>query len=124
MMTRSGPEAVVQRQLEAYNARDVEALLATYAEDAEQFEHPSTLVARGSAQMRERLALRFQEPNLHARLLSRIVMENLVIDHEEVTRSFPEGTGKLEMVAIYEVRDSRIARAWFRFGANKLDAAP
>jgi len=27
------PEAVVQRQLEAYNAHDVDAIAATYAED-------------------------------------------------------------------------------------------
>ena len=30
------PAEVVQRQLDAYNARDVEALLATYAPDATQ----------------------------------------------------------------------------------------
>lgn len=63
------PEAVVQRQLDAYNARDLEAWLATYAEDARQYEHPGKLVAQGHAQMRERMAVRFREPNLHARLL-------------------------------------------------------
>jgi len=30
------PEATVQRQLDAYNARDVDALMATYAEDAQK----------------------------------------------------------------------------------------
>jgi hypothetical protein len=44
-------EAVVQRQLEAYNARDIGALLATYADDAQQFEHPSKLLAGGSAKL-------------------------------------------------------------------------
>jgi hypothetical protein len=38
----SPAEAVVQQQLNAYNARDIDALLATYAEDAQLFEHPST----------------------------------------------------------------------------------
>ena len=69
-------EAVVQRQLDAYNARDVDAITATYAEDAQQFEHPATLLATGSAQIRERFAARFQEPNLHARLVQRIVTGN------------------------------------------------
>ena len=116
------PAAVVQRQLDAYNARDVEALMATYADDAEQFEHPAKLLASGQAQLRERFAARFQEPNLHAQLVNRIVAGRIVVDHEIVTRTFPEGPGKLELVAIYEVRDGRIAKAWFIPGAKTLEA--
>jgi hypothetical protein len=116
------PVAVVQRQLDAYNARDLAALLATYAEDAQQFEHPSKLLASGHAQMRERFALRFTEPNLHAKLLNRIVMGNTVIDHELITRTFPEGPGKIGLVAIYEVQNGKIAKAWFISGAKTLDA--
>src|ERR1700722_3976258 len=115
------PEAVVQRQLDAYNARDIEALLATYAEDAQQFEHPSKLLASGSAQLRERFAVRFKEPNLHAALIKRIVMGSVVIDQEKVTRTFPEGTGTIELVAIYEVQNGRIAKAWFISGPKVLD---
>jgi len=120
--TSLAPVIVVQRQLDAYNARDLAALLATYAEDAEQFAHPNQLLASGHAQMRERFALRFTEPNLHAQLLNRIVMGNTVIDHELITRTFPEGPGKIGLVAIYEVQDGKIARAWFISGAKTLDA--
>ena len=112
------PAAVVQRQLDAYNARDIDALIATYADDAELFEHPHRLLARGAAQIRERQSARLCEPNLHARLIQRLVMGEMVIDHEEVTRTFPEGPGRVEMICLYEVRAGRIARAWFRFGAN------
>ena len=115
-------ESVVQRQLDAYNARDVDALVATYAEDAQQFEYPATLLTSGSAQLRERITARFSEPNLHARLIRRIVMGQVVIDHEEVTRTFPEGAGKLELVAIYEVRGDRIATARFISGPKTLDS--
>ena len=121
---KSDPESVVQRQLDAYNARDIEAMMATYTDDAQQFEHPSKLLASGAAQVRERSLVPFQEPNLHARLLRRIVMGNLVIDHETVTRTFPEGPGRLELVAIYEVQDGRIAKAWFRFAAKTLGPQP
>lgn len=117
----SDPEAVVQRQLDAYNARDVDAMMMTYAEDAQQFEHPDKLLASGAVQLRERFAARFQEPNLHAKLIQRMVMGNVVIDRETVTRTFPEGAGTVELVAIYEVQDGRIAKAWFIFGARKLD---
>jgi hypothetical protein len=113
--------AVVQRQLNAYNARAVEAIMATYAETAEQFEHPSKLLASGSAQIRERFVMRFKEPNLHAALINRIAMGNVVIDHERVTRTFPEGTGTIELVAIYEVQNGRIAKAWFISGSKTLD---
>ena len=116
------PCAVVQRQLDAYNARDVDALLATYAADARQFEHPGKLLASGADQIRARLALRFQEPNLHARLLQRVVMGNIVIDHELVTRSFPEGTGTVHMVAIYEVVDGKIVSASVQVSDQRLDA--
>ncbi|HYF65627.1 MAG TPA: nuclear transport factor 2 family protein [Herpetosiphonaceae bacterium] len=115
------PEEVVQRQLDAYNARDVEALAAIYAEDAQIFEHPDTLLASGSAALRERFAARFQEPNLHAALLARMVMGDTVIDHERVSRTFPEGPGTLELMMIYEVRAGRIARSWSIVGAKTLD---
>lgn len=116
------PESVVQAQLAAYNARDLDAFLATYAESAQLFEQPSKLLAQGVAQMRERYAARFAEPNLHAVVLNRIVMGNVVIDHERVTRTFPEGPGTQEAIAIYEVQGTLISRVWFVFGAKTLDA--
>lgn len=115
------PAAVVQRQLDAYNARDLDALLATYAEDARMFEHPSKLLASGAAALRERFTARFQEPNLHAALLSRTVMGHIVVDREEVRRTFPEGPGQLQLLMIYEVQDGRIAQAWNIAGEKKLD---
>ena len=121
MTLSTTPESVVQRQLDAYNARDIDALMATYADDAQQFEYPATLLASGATQVRERTVGRFRESNLHARLIKRIVMGQVVIDHEEVTRTFPEGTGRIELVAIYEVHDGRIATARFIFGPKTLD---
>jgi hypothetical protein len=96
--------------------------MATYAEDIELFEHPSKLLASGAAQVRERQAARLAEPNLHAKLINRMVMGNFVIDQEIVTRTFPEGAGLIELVAIYELREDRIRRAWFLFGPKNVDA--
>lgn len=120
----SSAESVVQRQLDAFNAKDLDALMAVYAEDAQQFEHPAKLLASGAPEMRPRFEARFKELNLHARLLKRIVSGNIVIDHEIVTRTFPEGPGQIELVAIYEVNNDKIAKAWFISGAKKLDAKP
>ena len=118
--TNLDPGTVVQRQLEAYNARDLERLLAVYAADAALYEHPDKLLAQGAAALRERFAVRFQEPNLHAALLHRIVTGDTVIDHERVTRTFPEGPGTVELVMIYEVKSGRITRAWTMAGAKTL----
>jgi [ribosomal protein S5]-alanine N-acetyltransferase len=117
---REHPELVVQRQLDAYNARDVDALLRTYASDATQYLHPAQVVASGHAEIRERMIIRFQENNLHAQLLKRFIAENIVIDHEIVTRTFPEGTGTQAMIAIYEVHDGLIQSASVVMGEKKL----
>ncbi|MFT3870314.1 MAG: nuclear transport factor 2 family protein [Nibricoccus sp.] len=113
-------ESVVQRQLEAFNARDLTALLSIYADDAELFEYPSKLVARGTEELRARFSARFAEPNLLAKLVHRIVVGTTVIDHEIVTRTFPEGAGTLELVMIYEINEGRIAKAWSIPGEKRL----
>ena len=116
----STPEAVVQRQLDAYNAKDIAAWLATYAADAEQFELHGARLARGHAEMRERMAVRFSEPDLHAQLLSRQVMGGVVVDHERITRNFPEGKGTIEMLCVYEIANGVITKASFALGIKRL----
>ncbi len=93
----------------------------TYAENAQQFEFPSTLLATGSAEIRARFKTRFQEPNLHADVRQRIVMGNIVVDYERVTRTFAEGAGAVELIAIYEVEAGHIAKATFIPGTKTLE---
>nr|WP_218510943.1 nuclear transport factor 2 family protein [Variovorax sp. dw_308] len=115
--------STVQAQLDAYNAKDLEALLHTYAPDAGQFTLHGECLARGHEEMRPRFAARLSETDLHASLISRIVMGNLVTDHERVTRNFPEGRGTVEMLCIYEVADGRIQRATFAMGEQRIESA-
>lgn len=117
----SPAETLVQRQLQAYNARDIEALLACYAADAEHHQLHGGLLARGHAQLRSRFLARFAEPDLHARLLSRTVMGNWVVDHERVRRNFPQGRGTVEMLCLYEVEDGSIRKASFALGTQTLE---
>lgn len=119
-MTPLSPSAVVQAQLDAYNAKDLDALMSTYAPDAAQFALHGDLLAQGHDQIRPRYAQRFQEPDLHARLLSRTVLGNFVTDLEIVTRNFPEGRGTVEMLCVYEVVDGRIVRASFATGETRI----
>lgn len=122
-MTTPSPLAVVQAQLDAYNAKDIDALLATYAPDAEQYALHGERLARGHAEIRPRFLARFKEPDLHAQLLSRTAMGSFVIDLELITRNFPEGRGSVEMLCVYEVRDGLIQKASFSVGAQTLHAS-
>ncbi len=105
------PSEVVQAQLDAFNRKDVDAILQTFAPDAEQYELHGALLAKGHEAMRTRFALRFAEPDLFARLLSRNVLDRFVIDHEEIVRNFPDGLGTVEMLCVYEVRQGLIVKA-------------
>jgi len=111
----------VQQQLHAYNARDIGAFMQWWADDCEYYEFPSRLLARGAAEIRERHVVRFNEPNLFGRLIHRAVVGNIVVDQERVTRTFPEGPGEVDVLAIYEIVDGKIAKAWFKVGVPQLD---
>jgi hypothetical protein len=105
-------EDPVQRQLEAYNAHDLERFLAEYADDVRAFRPPATEpVLSGKAAFGEHYAAnRFCLPSLHARLVSRIVSGNIVVDHEEITGLAEETRSA---VAVYEIVGDRIRTVWF-----------
>jgi hypothetical protein len=121
-MKFTSAEVIVQRQLEACNARDVDALLATYAQDAHEFEFPGRLLASGHTQVRARVERMLADPLFHVRLVQRSVMGNVVIDHQDVNRTLPDGPGQTELVAIYVVDRGLIRTVSFLFGADVLQA--
>jgi hypothetical protein len=106
------PEDAVQRQLDAYNARDLTRFLAEYTDDVQAFRPPARdPVLSGKRAFGEHYEKnRFTLPSLHARLVSRIVSDNIVVDHEQITGI---GEGTVAAVAVYEVVDGRIRTVWF-----------
>jgi len=107
---------VVQRQLEAYNARDLEAFAATYSDEVRLYRMPATEpTTSGKAQLREVYRQRFASPSLHAEIVTRIAIGNKVIDHERVVgiREQP-----VEVVAVYEVEGEHIHTVWFFYPEN------
>lgn len=106
-------ERIVQAQLDAYNAKDLQAFIACYAEDVKVYRFPSmTLSMSGRAEMAERYGKnRFNLEHLHAELTGRMVHGCRVIDHEYVTAS---GREPVRAVAIYDVNaDGLIQTVWF-----------
>ena len=109
-------EGPVQRQLVAYNARDLERFIAEYTEDVQIFRPPATApILSGKKAFAEYYAAnRFNLPALHAEIVNRMILGNKVIDHERITGV---GDGPFEAAAVYEIRDGLIAAVWFFRGA-------
>ena len=110
------PEALVQHQLEAYNARDLDRFLAVYADEVRVWRPPSIEPAlAGKAAFAEFYATqRFNLANLHAEVLNRIVVGQTVVDHERISgvRSEP-----FEAAVVYRIVDGLIRDVWMHSAA-------
>ena len=92
---------IVARQVEAYNAGDVGAFAACYAEDLVIVDAAGAELTRGRAELTEQYGRWFsRNPDLHVEIVSRIEIGAFVIDAELVTGG-PEGD--IQAVAIYRV---------------------
>jgi hypothetical protein len=111
------PEEVVEKQLTAYNAHDIDAFMATYSPTIEVLRFPSgDVVFTDVAAFRQEYAAYFKETPPHVKIDKRILRGNFVIDYE--IGNDPEN-GNWEAVAIYEVVDDLIQRVWFVQNNNK-----
>jgi hypothetical protein len=103
---------VVQRQVEAYNARDLNRFVSAYSETITIFRMPSTEpIISGKVELAKFYSTqRFNLPGLRAEIVNRIVLGNKVIDHERIcgVRDTP-----IEIAAVYEVVGELIERVWF-----------
>lgn len=105
------PEAIVQRQLDAYNVQNLDEFCACFAEDCVLAELNGAVTQQGAAAIRERYQSLFATyPENHAALVNRVVVGNVVIDHEDIARSPSE---RINAAAIYTVKDGLIARVDF-----------
>jgi imidazolonepropionase-like amidohydrolase len=106
-----GPEAIVQRQLNAYNARDLEAFCALYADDVRILGLDGNVQARGMDAFKARYRDRFEKaPKLHCEVIKRMVRGNVVIDEERITGREPEPVMAL---AVYDIQNGKIATVRF-----------
>jgi len=106
------PVDPVQRQLEAYNAHDLERFVAQYADDIRVFRPPASepVLAGKQAFAKHYADNRFALPDLHAEVVNRMVAGNTVVDHERITGL---QAGVVEAVAVYDVSDGLIRTVWF-----------
>jgi hypothetical protein len=91
----------VERQVQAYNDRDVEAFVACYAQEVVFENADGEPQTSGRDEMRKRYGELFDRaPNLHADIPSRIRVGSYVVDEERVTGS---PGGDIHAVAIYRL---------------------
>jgi hypothetical protein len=106
----SGPEKVVQEQVEAYNRHDIDAFLRTYSPEIKVYDFPDKESASGLEALRERYGKLFKrEPDIRVRIAKRIVQGDCVIDQEEVN----VGGRQFTATAIYRVKGDKITAVWF-----------
>jgi hypothetical protein len=109
-ISRYSPVELADQQLAAYNAHNLEAFLAPYADDVEIYDlKTNKQQVKGKEAMRKHYSFLSNTAILHCNLINRIVDGNFVIDHEEIVT----GKGTFYGVAIYEVKDGKIIKVWF-----------
>ena len=103
---------VAQKQLDAYNAQDLEKYVSYFTEDCIVSGLNGTPTETTRDAIKARYAKAFaQFPQNKAELKNRIVVGNTVVDHELVIRA--PGGEQFEIIAIYTFRDGLIARVDF-----------
>lgn len=103
---------IAQKQLDAYNAQNVDAMMAFYAPDVIVSGLNGTPTETDREALRARYVKAFaQFPQNKAELVNRIAVGDTVADHEHVIRA-PDGE-TFDVIAIYSFRDGLISRVDF-----------
>jgi uncharacterized protein (TIGR02246 family) len=103
---------IIDTQIDAYNRGDTATFVATYATDAICTRIPSgAVMAAGRAEIAEVWGAMFARSPRTRVVRNRMVQDDFVIDHEQVTL---HATGAvIDALAVYRVNDGLIAQVWF-----------
>lgn len=106
---------LVQRQLDAYNKRDLEEFCSCDSPTVQVLSFPSGTPKEDF--LHQTFEMRYQKlfeqsPDLKCELISRIVKGNFVIDEEYVIGMYGKSE-PIHAVVIYEVSNRWIERVWF-----------
>jgi hypothetical protein len=106
------PEILVQLQVDAYNAHDLDSMVACYLPTVEFWSMDGKPQGeKGVAALRQGYSDLFAKfPNLKVKVLKRICQGAFVIDQEQA-----EGMGPnpITVTAIYETAKAKIVRVWY-----------
>lgn len=104
-------EAIVARQLEAYNRQDVDTFVACFSPEVKIVTEGSDRQLVGRENMRSIYAAMFLKfPENHCALLSRLVIGKHVVDEELITG---RNEAPFRTAVVYTIEDGLIAHARF-----------
>lgn len=111
------PEAVVQEQLDAYNAHNLDSFSRNFSRNVEIFFLPNTVEPRisGMENLRSVYGQLFELPDdekIRCDVVERIVEGAYVFDQERC-RGLDGRTVRARATAIYQIEGERIRRVWF-----------
>ena len=103
---------IIEKQALAYNAHDVDLYMTTMSDSIEIFRLPGQkLDLKGKDSVRAAYGFLKTSPDLYCRIVNRIVVDNMIVDHEEV---YFQGEKKPYYgIAIYYVEKGKIRKIFF-----------
>jgi hypothetical protein len=113
--TIKSPEQVAQSLVDAYNARNMDGILKTYASDSIAYSLPSgDVILKGHDEVRKKFA-KVLDPNfkLKVEVVNRIVDGKFVIDKEKISGTVDGKSVKFFGTVIYEITDGLIRKEWY-----------
>ena len=104
---------IIEEQLLAYNARDLDRFIAAYSPDVVIEDGEDKVLLKGHDQMRKWYGDLFEaSPQLHCRIVNRLRIGKYVVDEEETTGRKGSPT-PLRVVMVYRVEGDKIVHARF-----------
>lgn len=103
------PLNIVQRQVNAYNAHDLETFLSFYSDTAIIYNFPGQSLAKGKEEIRKLYTFLGQAAGLHVSITDRTVINNKVFDHESATQA---GRRLGEGEVIYYIDGRKISKVY------------
>ena len=101
----------IERQLKAYNSKNLEEYIVNFSDDIKGYEFPENLLFEGKEQFRLFFNQRFlNSRELNCKINHRIILNDRIIDHE-IIKGIIENP--LEVVVIYSFKNNLIYRLDF-----------
>lgn len=109
------PEQVAQSLVDAYNAGDIDGILAAYAPDSTAYSLPDgKVILRGHDAIRKKFEGALgPKMKLKVEVVSRIVDGKFVIDKEKISGTANGRSVEFFGTVIYEITDGLIRNEWY-----------
>ena len=105
------PVDIAQGQLDAYNAHNIDEFCRYFSDDVVLIDgHDDQVILSGKASFRERYTQTLSNNSLHCTLVSRMALDNIVIDKESVVGLSEE---LIEAIAVYHIKGQQITKVVF-----------